>query len=110
MEIEIKFRGKIIETCYDKNIDGWAIGNYIYDAENDSHIIQLQNLNCQFYVDGNTIGQLVCFDKKGNEVYSNSKIKYFGREYGLKYLTNGWYIDSVSYPNFEEKDIEVIVD
>lgn len=54
--------------------------------------------------------EFVCLDKNRNSVYSNSKVKYFGKVYGLKYLTNGWYIDDISYPNFEEKDIEVVAD
>lgn len=72
MKREIKFRGKIIETCYDKCIDEWVIGNYIFDAENDVHIIQPQNLNCQFYVDGDTVGQFTGLkdrNGKGKEIY-----------------------------------------
>ncbi len=64
----------------------------------------------EFIVCAESVGQLICNDKNKNQVWSNSKVKYFGKIYGLIYLTNGWYINDISYPNFEEKDIEVISD
>ena len=60
------------------------------------------------FVEKESIGQLICYDKNGNKVWSNSKIKYYDEIYSLKYSVNGWYIDDNIMTNFDQHEIEVI--
>lgn len=120
--MEILFRAKSIKSRK------WVTGFYFEEhdipiTKEDSHgdniesetyssysIFNKENEQIWTEIEKKTVGQLVCHDKNENEVWSNSKVKYGSGVYGLKYSVNGWYIDDVSYPNFEEKDIEVVAD
>jgi hypothetical protein len=64
----------------------------------------------EFIVCAESVGQLICKDKNGNDVWSNSKVKYYDKIYSFIYNTNGWYIDDGISSNFDEKDIEVVAD
>lgn len=102
------------------NDDSWYYGHYSFSPYSLKHFLKVARIKkgvggCEngflmLQIDPASVGQLICKDKYGSDVWSNSKVKYFGKIYELKYITNGWYIDDISYPNFDEKDIETVSD
>ena len=105
----ILFRGRVPKD-FNENFfrEEFVEGSLILCEDEIESTIINSDFEAQVLTD--SVGQFVCLDKNKNKVWSNSKVKYFGKIYALKYLTNGWYIDNVSYPLFEEKDIDVVAD
>jgi len=64
----------------------------------------------RYEVDEKTIGQFICNDENNNKVWSNSRVIYNNKNLGFEYSVNGWYLKDGILFNFDENEIQVVLD